>query len=161
MDLVRRFVAGYRDAFADFTPNAKRLLAGHALQNVAMGILLIVFGLFVKAKTGSDAVLGGSEAAQSAALAVICLVSAPLVTMVGYRNTLLLGASAYAVARFGQAALPFTGALLAFGFVGGIGEGSTRPQSRRFCRRTATSDIATIYTASTCSLAWAARSLAV
>lgn len=122
-DVFRRFAAGYREAYRDFTPNARRLLAGHALQNIAYGILLIVFGLFVKAKTGSDAVLGGSEASLSTALAVVCLVSAPLVTMVGYRRTLLLGATAYSIARFGQAALPYTGALLALGFVGGVGEG--------------------------------------
>ena len=114
---------GYREAWRDFSPGAKRMLYAHGLQNVAMGILLIVFGLFVKANTGSDAVLGGSEAATSLALALVCLISAPLVMTVGYRTTFLVAAVAYAASRLGQAAFPVAGALLAFGLVGGLGEG--------------------------------------
>lgn len=99
------------------------MLVARGLQNVAVGILIIVFGLFVKANTGSDAVLGGAEAATSLALAIVCLISAPLVMSVGYRSTLLIAAAAYAVSRLGQAAFPVTGALLMFGLVGGLGEG--------------------------------------
>lgn len=120
---ARRVARHYRETLAGFSHNARRLLFAHALGNVAMGVLITVFGIYVKTAGMSESVLGGSEGAISVAAAVTCLLAAPLISVYGYRRLLVTASVMFAVARFGQAALPATAPLLAFSLVDGVGEG--------------------------------------
>jgi MFS family permease len=63
---------------------------------------------------------------------VIALMSAPLISVFGYRRLLLAASAAYAVARFGQALLPTTIAVLAFGLLTGVGDGVMRAAATAF-----------------------------
>lgn len=122
----------YRTAAAAFSGNARSYLWLAVLQNVAMGILVTVFAIYVKTWGMSETVVGGAEGALAIAAGVIALMSAPLISVFGYRRLLLVASVAYAVARFGQALLPTTVAVLAFGLLTGVGDGVMRAASTAF-----------------------------
>jgi MFS family permease len=122
----------YVRAAAAFSRNARAYLALSALQNAGMGMLLTVFAIYVKTWGMSEAVVGGAEGALALAGGVIALVSAPLISVFGYRRLLIVACAAYAVARIGQALVPVTFAVLAFGALTGVGDGVMRAASTSF-----------------------------
>lgn len=125
-------VADYRDAFAHFSRNARAYLWMAAIQNVAMGMLVTVFAIYVKTAGMSEAVVGDVEGTLAIASAVVGLLAAPLISVFGYRRLMLLAAAAYAVARIGQAAVPVASAMLLFGLASGVGDGVMRSASSAF-----------------------------
>lgn len=127
-----RMLADYRDAIAGFTPNARRLVLAHALQNAGLGMLITVFAIYIKAAGLSETVVGGFEGSIAISSAVICLLAPPLIALVGYRSLFLLAAAAFALSRLGAAAYPITGVLLALGLVGGLGEGVMQAATAAF-----------------------------
>ena len=127
-----RAATDYRDAFASFSGNARAYLWSVAIQNVAMGMLITVFAIYVKTAGMSEAVVGDVEGTLAIASAVIGLLAAPLISVFGYRRLMLLAAAAYAVARIGQAAVPVASAMLLFGLASGVGDGAMRSASSAF-----------------------------
>lgn len=122
----------YRAAFSAFSSNARAYLAIAALQNFGAGILVTVFAIYVKSWGMSEAVVGDAEGALAISSAVIALLAAPLISVFGYRRLLLAAGVAYAVARLGQAFIPVTAAVLAFGLVTGVGDGVMRAATSAF-----------------------------
>jgi MFS family permease len=132
MRLFRESVRAYRDALRGFSHNARAFLAGLALQNLAFGALLTVFGIYVKSRGLSEGVLGGVEGAIAIASAAVCLLAPPVVATFGYRRLFVMGAFAYALSRFGMAAAPAALPLVGFGLVGGVGEGVMQSTTASF-----------------------------
>jgi len=122
----------YSAAAAAFSRNARSYLVLAALQNAAMGVLVTVFAIYVKTWGMSETVVGGAEGALAIAAGVIALLAAPLISVFGYRRLLVSACAAYAVARFGQALLPTTVAVLAFGLLTGVGDGVMRAAATAF-----------------------------
>lgn len=136
---MARVVFGeYRRALAGFSPNARLFLVSLVLSNMAIGMLVTVFGIYVKTAGMSEAVVGDVEGAVALSAAVVCLAAAPLVGVLGYRRILIAAAGFYAIARLGQAAFPVTGALLAFGLVSGMGEGVMQSAATAFLSENST-----------------------
>lgn len=127
-----RAAADYRDAFAHFSGNAKAYLWSVAIQNVALGMLVTVFAIYVKTAGMSEAVVGDVEGALAIASALVGLLAAPLISVFGYRRLMLLAVAAFAVSRIGQAALPVASAMLLFGLASGVGDGVMRSVSSAF-----------------------------
>ncbi len=125
---AREYVA----AFAVFSPNARAYLAIAALQNFGAGILVTAFAIYVRSWGMSEAVVGDAEGALAIASAVIALLAAPLISVFGYRRLLLAAGVAYGVARLGQAFMPVTVAVLAFGLLAGVGDGVMKAASSAF-----------------------------
>jgi len=122
----------YRKALTLFGDNAKSYLLSGFLQGLGAGMLAVVFAIYIKAAGMSEGVVGGVEAAVAFAAAVVCLVGAPLVAKVGYRG-MLVGALALIIgARLGQAALPFTAAMVGCALAIGLGDGFMRAISSAF-----------------------------
>lgn len=125
-------VREYVTAYSAFSRNARAYLALAALQSVGAGVLVTVFAIYVKAWGMSEAVVGGAEGALAIASAVIALMAAPLISIFGYRRLLMAAGAAYAVSRLGQAVVPSTVAVLAFGLLTGVGEGVMRAAASAF-----------------------------
>lgn len=132
----RRALSGtlheYRVAAAAFSGNARAYLLLATLQNVAMGILVTVFALYMKAWGMSEAVVGDAEGMLALASAVLALLAAPLISVFGYRRLLIAAGCAYALSKLGQALWPVTAAVLVFGLVAGIGDGVMRAAASAF-----------------------------
>jgi MFS family permease len=122
----------YASAAAAFSRNARAYLALAALQNAGMGILVTVFAIYVKTWGMSETVVGGAEGALALAAGVIALLSAPLISVFGYRRLLVAACVAYAVSRLGQAFMPYTLAVLSFGLITGVGDGVMRAAATSF-----------------------------
>jgi len=122
----------YVHAASAFSRNARAYLALAALQNAGMGVLVTVFAIYVKTWGMSEAVVGGAEGALAMAAGVVALVSAPLISVFGYRRLLVVACVAFAASRLGQAAVPATGAVLAFGALTGVGDGVMRAATTSF-----------------------------
>lgn len=132
----RRALAGtvreYVGAFRAFSPNARAYLALAALQAAGVGVLVTVFAVYVKEWGMSEAVVGGAEGALAIASAAVALLAAPLISVFGYRRLLIAASVAYAVSRLGQALVPVSAAVLAFGLFSGVGEGVMRAAASAF-----------------------------
>jgi MFS family permease len=122
----------YSSAMSAFSRNARAYLVLAALQNAGMGVLVTVFAIYVKTWGMSEAVVGGAEGALAMASGVIALVAAPLISVFGYRRLLIAACIAYGAARFGQAWVPVTAAVLAFGALTGVGDGVMRAATTSF-----------------------------
>lgn len=127
-----RAAADYRDAFEHFSGNARAYLWSAAIQNVALGMLVTVFAIYVKTAGMSEAVVGDVEGALAIASALVGLLAAPLISVYGYRRLMLLAVAAFAVSRIGQAAVPVASAMLLFGLASGVGDGVMRSASSAF-----------------------------
>ncbi len=125
-------VQEYVAASAAFSGNARAYLVLAGLQNAGMGLLITVFAIYVKTWGMSETVVGGAEGALAIAAGVIALLAAPLISVFGYRRLLIAASAAYAVSRLGQALLPTTAAVLAFGLLTGVGDGVMRAASSAF-----------------------------
>jgi MFS family permease len=137
--LLRDAVRDYRDALRGFSHNARMFLLGLGMQNAAFGVLMTAFAIYVKASGLSEGVVGGIEGAIAIVSAVVCLVSPPFVATLGYRRLLVAGAAAYALSRFGMAAVPAALPLIGFGMVGGVGEGVMQSTTASFLSANSTS----------------------
>jgi MFS family permease len=121
--LVRSTVSEYRRALSQFSHNARAMLVFLAMGEFSLGILLTVFGIYVKTAGMSEAVVGSVEGVIAAVGAVVCLLAPVLIAGVGYKRLMLMSAALLGVARFGMAAFPFSTALLVFAAVDGLGQG--------------------------------------
>jgi MFS family permease len=116
-------IAEYAGALRHFSRNAWLFLAALGVQSLGVGILVTVFGIYVKTAGLSEAVVGDAEGSAAMATAAICLMVAPLIAVVGYRRLFICAALLFGVARIGQAGIPAAGAILAFGAMYGTGDG--------------------------------------
>jgi len=120
---LRALVADYVEAMRLFSRNAWLFLAALGVQSLGIGILVTVFGIYVKTAGLSEAVVGDAEGSAAMASAVVCLMVAPLIAVFGYRRLFILAAVLFGLARIGQAGIPEAGAILAFGAMYGSGDG--------------------------------------
>jgi MFS family permease len=67
--------------------------------------------------------VGDTEGARALAAAVVCLIAAPLIAVLGYRRLMVVAAVLLGVARLGQAGMPQVAVLMAFGAMYGCGDG--------------------------------------
>ena len=125
--LIRRGAAAYANTLRTATPNARRYLLTVALQSAGMGILGVVFAIYVKSAGFSVAVVGDVEGALALAAGAVCIVVPPLVAVVGYRALFIAAALAYGIARIGQIAGVGPAGIVALGLVYGLGDGIMRP----------------------------------
>jgi MFS family permease len=123
MRIATRTLAEYRQAISGFSSNARWLLASVVLTDFGIGMLITVFGVYVKTAGLSETVLGSVEGTISLAAAVACLCAPVVIGRGGYRRALVGAVIVLGAARLGQAAWPFAGALLAFSVMGGLGDG--------------------------------------
>jgi len=128
----RAGLADYGTAIANFTPNARRLVWAHGIQNSGLGMLITVFAIYIKSAGLSEAVVGGFEGSVAIASAVVCLLAPPLIAVLGYRTLFLAAAGAFALSRFGAALVPTAGVLLFLGLVGGLGVGVMQAATAAF-----------------------------
>jgi MFS family permease len=121
--IATRTISEYRQAIAGFSANARWLLASVVLTDFSLGMLITVFGVYIKTAGLSETVLGSAEGTISLAAAIACLCAPVVIGRSGYRRALVGAVLVLGAARLGQAAWPFTGALLAFSVMGGLGDG--------------------------------------
>jgi MFS family permease len=123
---MRRGAARYLRTFREATPNARRYLIAVVMQNLAVGILGIVFALYVKDAGMSTTVVGDVEGALALAAAVVCLLLPPLVGVVGYRWMLVVAGLTFGISRLGQTVALTPAAIVALGLAYGVGDGIMR-----------------------------------
>lgn len=116
-------IADYADAMRHFSRNAWLFLAALGVQSLGVGVLVTVFGIYVKTAGLAESVVGDAEGSAAMASAVVCLMVAPLIAMFGYRRLFVFAAVLFGLARIGQAGIPEAGAILAFGALYGTGDG--------------------------------------
>lgn len=116
----------YRKALASFSPNARWLLTSISLTDFALGMILTVFTVYVKAAGLSEFVVGSVEGTISLATAIGCLLVPVVIARQGYRRAFVGAVLVLGAARLGQAALPYAAPLLALGALYGLGDSITQ-----------------------------------
>lgn len=114
----------YKVAARSFSADAWRYLLAAGLQNAGMGVLGTVFAIYIKDAGMTEAVVGDVEGALALASAITCLALPPLVTRVGYRRLIMVGALALGLSRIAQAFAPTALMVVGFGLLYGVGEGT-------------------------------------
>lgn len=125
-------IAEYLSAASGFSHNAKRFLLSGFLQGLGGGMLATVFGIYIKTAGLGESVIGDIEAVVAFAAAVVSILGTPLVRVLGYRVLMVFAVLLIVLARFGMAAFPMTGALLALALSVGLGDGFMRTIASAF-----------------------------
>ncbi len=109
MNPILRTISEYRDAFSNFTPNAKRFLAGNALVWIASNLVQLLFNLYLKEAGYAEGAIGALLSTRALGSALVALPASLFIARIAPERMLPAGAFLTAAAYAGQALLPSGG----------------------------------------------------
>ncbi|MBD3400921.1 MAG: MFS transporter [Candidatus Coatesbacteria bacterium] len=118
--MTRRDLKSQLEPWREFTPEAKKILAGVFFASIGMGMFRIIFNLFLKELGYAEGVAGEILSARALGMALGALPAGVLSDILGRRRVMLGGVSLAAAAFTGRALLTTPIWMWLFAFLGGV-----------------------------------------